>query len=158
MFTRNRPWCGNEYDRSAEPCSFKVSYACLFWPSRSPTIRAVSSAVSFGNSGIGTATSLPDTSTCGGRPGEIIRSLTPFAKFSMVEMTCAVGIADFCGEVAAAVAAGAPFAGTVPDVDMNPPFLTPMLFFLRGASPAQLGAAYQQRWRGVRKGNPMRYR
>ena len=52
--------------------------------------RGVVGACSIGSAGISTGDSSPCFSTCGGRPGEKIRSLIPLPESSIAEMTAGV--------------------------------------------------------------------
>src|SRR3990172_4770214 len=61
---------------SQEPSVRNFSTALLFLPIRSMAIWAVASGVRMGIPGIFTGVNWPLSSTCGGRPGEKIRSLT----------------------------------------------------------------------------------
>src|ERR1700751_5598235 len=61
---------------SQDPCSRRVLIACLLLPIRSAAMRRVSSADKTVSPSTCTGTNCPKTSTCGGRPGEKIRSLT----------------------------------------------------------------------------------
>ena len=71
-FTRKRATPGRPKETSHEPCSCSMVIARLFCPIRSEAKRLVSSALSTSSPGARTATSCPDTSICGGRPGEKI--------------------------------------------------------------------------------------
>src|SRR5438067_2882804 len=84
-------------------------------PMISMASRAVCSGLSMGSCGMLTGTSLPLDSTCGGLPGERIRSLTPGAALSMAAiMSCMAtgngGGPDFAG---AGAAAGADISGSL---------------------------------------------
>jgi len=85
-----------------------LSNATRLVPMNSPAMRVVSSAVSIGTCSIFTGTSWPLSSTCGGRPGEKMRSLTFFETRSMAESSAVVGKAALA---AAAGAAGTPVGG-----------------------------------------------
>src|SRR5512135_3689238 len=95
---------------SQEPSSRRLCKAFLLPPRRSVAMGAVSSGMRRGRLGMDTGVSLLVSSTWGGRPGERIRSLTPLAKLSMVEMTTGVGTtgragaAETAGDGAAAAA------------------------------------------------------
>ena len=62
-------------------------------PIRSLAMAAVSSGRSIGKPGIGTVSSSPKRSTCGGRPGENTRSLMPGPPPVMVVMSAGVSTA-----------------------------------------------------------------
>src|SRR3989338_3719688 len=89
---------------SQEPCERSVSKACLLGPIRSVAMRTVSSGRSIASPSIFTGVSRLLSSTCGGRPGEKIKSLTCGETRSMVASTIGVGTG--------AAAAGAAPAGT----------------------------------------------
>jgi len=74
MLTRKRDSPVKLNDRSAEPCSSSVCSATLLLPMSALAMPAVCAGVSSSMPGMFTAVSLPINSTCGGRPGEKIRS------------------------------------------------------------------------------------
>src|SRR4051812_6961855 len=90
---------------SQEPSSRRFCAACLLAPIRSLAILAVSSGPSAVIPGTGTGVSWLVSSTCGGRPGEMIKSLTPVAKVSIAEISVGVGITTLVAGAAATAGA-----------------------------------------------------
>src|ERR1039457_5161256 len=75
MLTRKRAKPGSPKEMSHAPCSRRVVIACLLSPIRSAAMWRVSSGVREVSPGTCTGIIWPYTWTCGGRPGEKIRSL-----------------------------------------------------------------------------------
>src|SRR4051794_30504602 len=77
----------------------------------------VSAGVRVSAPGCMTATSLPFCSTCGGRPGENSRSLTPWPVFSIVAMRAGTEKRNgCCADTALLAAVGAAFAAATDTV------------------------------------------
>ena len=91
--TRKRKRPGSAYDRSHAPSSFNVRSECSFPSMRSRATRAVSWGCRTGRSGMATGINSPCLSTCGGRPGEKMRSLIPSPESSIAAIIAGVSIA-----------------------------------------------------------------
>ena len=95
QFTRNRATPGRAHERSADPVSRSCAAATACVPMRSSAICCVCAVVNTSRPRNGKGTSSPLDSTCGGRPGEKIRSLTLSRCWSMAAMSWAVGTLAF---------------------------------------------------------------
>src|SRR5438045_4418907 len=113
MLIRKRARSGMLYELSQAPSFFRISAARLFVPIRSAATRAVSCADSTGNPG--TATSWLLNSTCGGRNGEMIKSLTLTLNLTIAVISAGVEIAEgaCCGAAAVAGCGAGAVVGVV---------------------------------------------